>query len=217
MIRLISIYRLLGAAIGVLMVFVANAQVTLPPDMLLNGQWQTGINRHYDHSATVPGITGDPTKIASGKRWYKKEITLPGGNWEQAILELKGARFLPEVYVNGKLISKSNGGMAPTFHPLVGPDVRPGNKVLIEVALASLKDVPITDASYIPPPDQWRSNVSSCLWDDVVIHFAGNARIIDALPDVDFNRHHVSFKFNIAANAALEEQNVVIKITDKCL
>lgn len=210
MIWLRSLYQS-GVAIAiVLLAFAATAQVPPPADQLLNGDWQTGIDRHYDYTVNVPGIAGDPTQMEPGERWYKKEIILPGGTWKQAVLELKGARFMPRVYVDGKLVSKQNGGMAPTYHILMGAGVRPGNKVLIEVALTSLKDVPSTDASYIPPADQWRSNISSCLWDDVLIHFSGAARITAALPDIDFDHQLIKFKFSNTGG-----QRIKINISDQ--
>lgn len=143
----------------------------------LNGRWETGNDRRYTAAADVPGIDADPTKKNDGKRWYRREVTLPRGSWSAATLELCGARFRPEVYVNGVCVSRAEGGMAPTFHPLKAPGVLPGRKIVLEIALASLADLPPEDASYIPVADQWRSNNSSGLWDDVNLHFHYAAKI----------------------------------------
>jgi beta-galactosidase len=140
----------------------------------LNGRWEMGSGRIYTRNVTVPGIHTDPAKMNTEKLWYRKEILLPEGHWKFATLELKGARFSPEVFVNGVSVSKQNGGMAPTFHLLNSRDVKPGKKIIIEIALTSLKDIKPSDASYIPVADQWRTNVSSCLWDDVILRQAFN-------------------------------------------
>ncbi len=163
----------------------------------LNGQWQMGFSRVYSATVQVPGISADPSKMNSGQLWYKKEVTLPKGNWQYATLELKGARFMPEVFVNGTLVSKQNGGMAPTFHLLKNEAVKPGNTITVEIALQSLKDVPQTDASFIPPADQWRSNVSSGLWDDVVLHVHGDTRIDRIIPFVDFKKSSASVHYTL--------------------
>lgn len=161
----------------------------------LNGLWLMGENRNYDREVQVPGIVTDPGKMNSGTLWYKKQVTLPKGDWNFATLELKGARFMPEVYVDGVLVSKRNGGMASTFHPLKG--VKPGRTVTLEIALRSLKDVPRSDASYIPSADQWRSNISSSLWDDVVLYLHGAGRIGTIIPAYDLSGKNVEVSFNV--------------------
>src|SRR5690606_36228565 len=52
----------------------------------------------------------------------------------------------------------------------------------LEVALTSLADVPVEDASRIPEADHWRSNVSSCLWDSVRLRLHGPAWLTRATP-----------------------------------
>jgi len=164
----------------------------------LNGVWQTGFARKYTTIAQVPGIAIDPSKINTATLWYKRVVVLPKGEWGFATLELKGARFLPEVFVNGVSVSKQNGGMAPTFHLLQNETVKPGNTITLEIALSSLKDVPLTDASYIPPADQWRSNVSSCLWDDVVLHLHGNTRIERIVPFISLKESTAAIQFDVS-------------------
>lgn len=141
----------------------AGAQETIS----LNGQWLMGEGRNYVETVTVPGIHTDPTWMNNDTLWYKRTVTLPRGRWTHATLELKGARFAPAVFVDGVEVSRSGGGMAPTFHLLKGRHVKPGKTVTIEIALTSLKQLPKTDASYIAVSDHWRSNISSSLWDDV--------------------------------------------------
>ena len=63
------------------------------------------------------------------------------------------------------------------MHLLDSMDVRPGSTIQLEVSLKSLKDIDIDDASRISEADWWRSNVSSCLWDDVVIRLHKGCRI----------------------------------------
>ncbi|TCC91781.1 hypothetical protein EZ428_08495 [Pedobacter frigiditerrae] len=127
---------------------------------VLNGEWEMGFNRKYTQKVSVPSIASDPKKITGETLWYKKVVQLPKGNWKAITLQLKGARFRPELYVNGKLIGQKEGGMAPVFFELENENAKPGKTMVIEIALASLKNIPETDASYIPQSDQWRSNVS---------------------------------------------------------
>lgn len=182
----------------------------------LNGTWEMGSGRKYDQKVTVPGIHTDPEKMNPEKLWYRREVTLPGGNWTCATLELKGARFSPEVYINGELISRQNGGMAPTFHLLKHKDVRPGKKIILEIALSSLKDIPQTDASYIPVADQWRSNISSCLWNDVVLKVHGNLRIDRIIPFTYFENGKTDFAFDVSSTGQSGKKSVngIIEIID---
>jgi len=181
-------------------------------EISLNGLWQIGQGRNYDGTAIVPGIATDPTKINEGKLWYKKTINLPKGDWQYASLALKGARFMPEIYIDNKLIAKQNGGMAPIVSPLAHPNMKPGNKIELEIALQSLGQVPPTDASYIPPADQWRSNISACLWDDVSIHFYKFCRIASAIPFVDFDHKNLTIKYQISQGNPSTNINGSIKV-----
>ncbi len=158
-----------------------------PEKILLNGQWLTGINRQYDKHVEVPGLASDPETMEEGVRWYKKELTLPQGQWSRATLLLKGARFAPEVYVDGVKVSSAEGGMAPTYHVLDHNSVAPGQKVTLEIALQSLKNLSTDDASYIPPADHWRSNISSFLWDDVVLLIHGDGRLKRYIPHTNID------------------------------
>ena len=176
--------RLMKKTILMMLVMVAShadAQET----MSLNGQWLMGEGRDYRQTVTVPGIHTDPTLMNTDTLWYKRTVTLPQGKWTQATLELKGARFAPAVFVDGVQVSRSDGGMAPTFHLLQGKRVKPGRTVTLEVALTSLRELPKTDASYIAVSDHWRSNISSSLWDDVLLHVHGDARVEKIVPAAD--------------------------------
>jgi len=159
--------------------YLINAQV---PDMMLNGKWQMGLDRNYSTTTLVPGIATDPTKMNDGKLWYKRTVLLPKGNWTKATLVLMGARFCPEVYVNGEKVSQKNGGMAPIYHLLNSKEIAPNKEITIEIALTSLRDLSPEDASFIPKADQWRSDCSSSLWDDVFIHFHSEKRIERIVP-----------------------------------
>jgi hypothetical protein len=165
--------------------------------LILNGKWEMGFDKLYDREVIVPGIHIDPSVINPKRLWYRKSIELPEGNWKNATLELKGARFRPEVYINGSSIGTREGGMAPVFIELKHPQIIPGETVTIEIALASLKEVPETDASYIPVADQWRTNVSSGLWDDIVLHLHGNARIRRIIPFTRLMEQSLQVKFDL--------------------
>ncbi|MCK4922444.1 MAG: glycoside hydrolase [Bacteroidales bacterium] len=163
----------------------------------LNGDWQMGFSRNYTKNVQVPGIHNDPTVMSDHVLWYKKEIKLPNGKWKSATLELKGARFQPEVYINGELVGKQQGGMGPLFYELDNRHIKPGNKIMLEIALASLKNVPESDASYIPVADHWRSNISSSLWDDVVLHLHGEISINRIIPFIDYKNQTVDVQFDL--------------------
>ena len=151
----------------------------------LDGTWQMGEHRTYVKEVRVPGIHCDPAQMNRDTLWYRREVKLPDGKWEYATLELKGARFAPAVFVDGVQVSRADGGMAPTFHLLGSPAVRPGQTVVLEIALTSLRDLPVSDASYIAESDHWRSNISSSLWDSVILHFHGDHRVTNLIPDAD--------------------------------
>ena len=166
--------------------------------ILLNGQWEIGEGRQYTAKVEVPGIHCDPTKMNNDTLWYRREVTLPRGDWRYATLELKGARFAPAVFVDGQQVSRTDGGMAPTFHLLNSKAVKPGKTIKLEVALTSLKDLSKTDASYIAVSDHWRSNVSSSLWDDVVLHLHGADHVVNVIPDADTQSKQLGISFFVA-------------------
>lgn len=158
----------------------------------LDGKWEVGEDRVYTACAAVPGLATDPGEINKGTLWYRKELTFPEGTWTHATLILNGARFCPAVYVNGKKVSECGGGMTVTTHSLNDPHVVPGGKIILEIALRSLKDVDETDASRIPDADLWRSNVSSCLWDSVTLSLHGPVRIKRLIPFYDAANQEVA-------------------------
>lgn len=172
-------------------------------DLNLNGEWQIGTDRHYTSITIVPSIATDPSQINEGKLWYKRIIQLPKGNWTRATLVLNGARFSPEIYVNGEKVSQKNGGMTRTCFLLNHKDVMPNKSITLEIALTSLRDLSPNDASYIPKADQWRSNVSSSLWDDVYIHFHNDKYIQRLVPyyDIDKKTIDIHFEFESFSNS----------------
>lgn len=161
----------------------------------LNGKWEMGEGRHYSQTVEVPGIHCDPTKMNNDTLWYRREVILPKGTWTYATLQLKGARFAPAVFVDGQQVSRADGGMAPTFHLLNNQTVKPGKAITLEVALTSLKDLPKIDASYIAVSDHWRSNVSSSLWDDVVLHLHGVDHVVNVIPESDTRHKQLTLSF----------------------
>jgi beta-galactosidase len=164
----------------------------MPREVSLNGEWQTGIGRQYAGTTAVPGLAQDPSQMSPGVLWYKRMVVLPAGEWSRATLTLKGARFHPEVYVDGSSMGAQEGGMAPTVFALHSADVAPGRTITLEVALRSQKDMEQSDASTVPGADLWRNNVSSGLWDDVELHLSGNARISHVTPYTDFEHRSLA-------------------------
>ena len=177
-------------------------------DLNLNGKWEYGLDREYQGFTQVPGITLNPEEITDGTLWYKRTVELPSGDWNTAILELKGARFRPTVYVNGEKVSYTEGGMTRTFHKISG--MNPGDNVTLEVALKSLAEVPVEDASYIPGVDQWRSNSSSCIWDDVVLHLYKDAAVDRVLVFADTESDSVTFRYRIDGNSAVKAEIAIL-------
>ncbi len=183
---------------ALLMPFIGFAQENLSVKSIsLNGKWEMGFGRKYTSTVIVPGIHNDPAKISNEVLWYKNEIKLPLGKWTGATLKLNGARFRPQIYINGTLVGEQEGGMAPVFFQLKHPYIRPGQTITLEIALASLKNVPQTDASYTPGSDQWRSDVSSGLWDEVSLHLHGKVNIERIIPFINYDAQKVSFKFDL--------------------
>ena len=164
-------------------------------ELSLDGDWQVGTDRHYDRVLHVPGLVSDPTKPTPGTLWYKRTVDLPAGDWTQATLTLKGARFSPEVYVNDQKVSAQEGGMAATIHRFTLP---PGKSFILEIALKSLKDLDPRDASAVPPADRWRNNVSSYLWDSVVLRLHGPGEIAGTIPFLDFKTDSVALRWELA-------------------
>ncbi len=168
---------------------------TVAQTISLNGLWETGNDRNYTRSVIVPSISENPKEMNSGSLWFRKIVTLPEGQWQFATLILRGARFCPKIYVNNILVSEHDGGMALTVHFLNHKDITPGKTVTLEIELQSLKNVLVTDASYIPVADQWRSNISSCIWDDVVLQLHRDFRIEKIIPFTDFKKKNVSVHY----------------------
>jgi len=180
--------------------FMAIAAIRVKADshvLNLSGPWEAGENRQYERMLTVPGLATNPAAMNNETLWYKRRIRLPAGPWRFASLILKGANFAPSVYVNGQRISERNGGMAPTVHLLSHSDVKPDSEVVLEIALKSLKDLPPTDASYVATANHWRSNVSSCLWDEVVLKTHGDFRISRMIPFTSIDDDQVAVHWEI--------------------
>lgn len=195
---------IVGLAAMLTMCVVAEAY---PSSVMLNGEWQTGLSRNYTDVAMVPSINMDPEKAADTSVWFKREVALPEGDWNGAVLELKGARFRPKVYVNGVFVGGAEGGMIRTLIPIGG--LVPGTAISLEVELASLKDVPKEDSSFIPGVDQWRSNCSSCLWDDVVMHFYKDAWTDRVLTFYDKNKSEAVLRYRVNGAGAASAKVVI--------
>jgi len=200
-------HRFLSFAAVLLIIASCSHRPCSYADIDLNGRWQYGLDREYKGETDVPGITLNPEEITKGTLWYKRYVELPDGDWNKAVLELKGARFRPTVYVDDVKVSYSEGGMTRTMHPLAG--VAPGKTVVLEVALKSLADVPLEDASYIPAVDQWRSNASSCLWDDVVLHLYKDAAVDRVLTFADTQKDSVMFRYRVEGKADIAQIRIL--------
>lgn len=161
----------------------------------LDGRWDMGLDRAYSGQVDVPGLATAPIEASCGTVWFRRSVHLPTGDWNRAVLRLKGARFAPAVWVDGAHVSAAAGGMAPTEHELRGIGVVPGGVFELEVALRSLRDVESADASAVPAADRWRSNLSSGLWDSVELHLYRDARFVRVLPFYDAPHGRLSVRW----------------------
>ncbi len=166
--------------------------------LVLDGQWQAGLERQYDRELTVPGLASDPAKPTDGTLWYRRAVDLPAGAWTHATLILKGARFAPKVYVDGVQVSASEGGMAATTHSFSLPDNGVARTIALEVALTSLNSLSIDDASKVPGADLWRNNLSSYLWDSVVLRLHGDGEIVRVLPTSNIANDTIALHWGLA-------------------
>ncbi len=178
----------------------------------LNGQWWMttktevgGLDRHYDTTVSVPGIQLPPNQIGKGPVWFltyldlTNDTLLPTVGTLGATIRLNGARFCPAVYINGQLVGHQGGGMAPTDFVVPHRYWRFGQRNSLEVRLLPLSMVPATDASKIPPADQWRSHVSACLWDDVSIRWHQEERHLRrVVPALDSNMKLLKIGINVS-------------------
>ena len=186
--------------------------MTTPAPLLLKEGWLVSVNNAPFCPAIVPALVTDPTDRTSAVT-YRNTVTLPEGVWEHCSLLLKGARFCPEILINGRSIAHSEGGMGQLTIPLEDPDVFPGNTVTLEIRLSPLEEVPVEDASRIPDADWWRSNVSSLLWDEVQLLFFAEAELIEAIPFTDFAKRELTLrcKFRRRTESSLP---VTVSLTD---
>ena len=168
----------------------------------LNGLWELGINREYSMTVQVPGIVYAADEIPEGEVWYRKKVILPHENFENAVLILHGAKYAPSVYVNGSLVSQKEGGMAPTVHLLKHKDVRAGAELDLEICLETLNTMDKEDASYLPPSDHWRSNLTSHLWDDVEIVLYNSIRVDWLIPEYENGAYYIRYKGVMERSAA---------------
>ena len=179
----------------------------------LNGAWLASFDDENYFEARVPGVLGDPAVISSGSVFYKRVVTLPDWDFKFAVLTLKGARFCPKVYVNGALVSEREGGMTHTGHVITRDDFS-GGVIELKIELTSLADVSVDDASRIPDADWWRTNVSSHLWDDCVLHFYRDVYFSKAIPFTNFTDKTVTVKYEMDAVGGCIPSDITLKITD---
>jgi len=162
----------------------------------------------------VPGPASDPRKSESIV--YRKSFQLLSGDWNRACLHLNGARFDPAIFINGASENCGNredaGGMAQlTFDFSKNQFVKPDGKISLEITLKSLSDLNEENASRIPEADRWRSNVSSCLWDKVEIHFSKDGYSGSIIPQYIENED--SIRFDLAIEGSISGHVFSDKLT----
>ncbi len=80
LISLMKINRTFFRIIFSLSMFACSIFCLSAQTLLLNGEWEFGLNREYVSQVNVSGVTGDPSKMAERESWFKREIKLPDGN-----------------------------------------------------------------------------------------------------------------------------------------
>src|SRR5208283_1123850 len=43
-------------------------------EISLNGEWETGIDRHYTNQTPVPGLAQNPEEMSPGTLWYRRTV-----------------------------------------------------------------------------------------------------------------------------------------------
>lgn len=156
---------------------------------LLNGNWLQGSYQngrvHYTSKTQVPAIQLPGNEFNKEALWLMTYLRFKEVAKNDAVLKLLGARFNPKVYINGRLIAELKGGMAPLEAIIPASAFGTDTLIRLEIRLAPLAEVDKKDASAIPDADRWRSNVASCLWDDVSLRFIGSGQIKRFFPMVD--------------------------------
>ncbi|REE00091.1 glycoside hydrolase family 2 protein [Marinoscillum furvescens] len=166
----------------------------------LNGPWETGINRNYTETLTLPGIpTTDTHNPAPGNVWFKRKVQLPSGKWSHATLLVKSALYRPKVYIDGQKVGEAIGGMMPIYFDLKSQQVRPGNEVTLEIELASLSNVPDDDPAKPSPADLWRSSQASWVRDDLSLILYNHWRVDRLIPFTDLEQNNVRLEWGLAA------------------
>lgn len=181
----------------------------------LNGMWEVGLNRNYNKETNVPGIVYSACEPTEGSVWFKKEIQLPCGNWTRASLILYGARYRPKVYIDGECVSSCEGGLTITRHLLSSKSIKPGNRVSLEIELASFNDVPDTDASKLPEADVWRSDLSSHIWNDVYLDLHNDVRIDSVITSYDEKNDILELRYKTTVFSDKIEQKINFTLYDK--
>ena len=182
----------------------------------LNGLWTWGVDRSYQRTTTVPGLVVSGDSLPSKCIWLKRKVERPAGQWTSATLLLKGARFDPTVYLNGKLIGQQKGGMAPLQFQLPLSQLQVGRTLELEIMLQPLNRVDKANASYIPEADHWRSNVSSSLWDDVELRFHNEVYIDRFFPVTEYDQDLLTIKYDLAtAQVSLKGYKLTTCLIDK--
>lgn len=176
---------------GLLFILILLCAPTAPAqtrhaDLGLNGRGNTASTATTPERRWFRVSPMDATHYTEGRLWYRREVTLPDGTWNAAVLELKGARFRPEVYIDGQRVSSQEGGMIRSLHDLHHESLKSGNRITPRnIARFAGRCSARQSASFIPKVDQWQEHCSSSLWDDVVLHLYADALTDRVLTDCD--------------------------------
>lgn len=106
------------------------------------------------HSWNTTDVTDDNPGYYRGVSWYKKTLYVPSSaKNKQLYLYFKGINQVAEVYVNGHLAEKHNGGYT-AFCFLIQPDLKitgdtlSANEILVKVDNSFNENIPPLDADF---------------------------------------------------------------------
>jgi hypothetical protein len=109
--------------------------------VLLNGTWQGATTQSPSDQAPdgtwsarqVPGMSWIPPRGGAHYLWLRRDISIPA-TWtgRRVVLDLRGAKYDPHVYVDGKLAGSQFNGLKP-FACDITELVKPGQTHRLEV------------------------------------------------------------------------------------
>ncbi|HEX8235950.1 MAG TPA: carbohydrate-binding domain-containing protein [Abditibacteriaceae bacterium] len=132
---------------------------TLRQQISLNGTWRDLVTQSPSHQAPegewkerqVPGIAWIPPRNGAHFLWLRRDISIPA-TWagRRIVVDVRGARFDPHLYVDGKFAGSQFNGLAPFLCDITDM-VKPGQAHRLELRCQDMTAV-------LPPGFVWRES-----------------------------------------------------------